>query len=522
MIAPTIRVLIAEDVAADAELEIRELKRAGLRVTPRIVDRHDDFVAALREFTPHVILSDFSMPGFDGMEALALAREISPDTPFVFVSGTIGEEYAIRALKGGATDYVLKNNLVRLPVAVSRALDEAKERGERQRAQAELDVARDRLREREAGLRRAQVMAKLGHVITGADGAFESWSETLPPLNGVEPSQMPKSTREWLEMLHPDDRERLRSASVEAAVKGSRVDLEYRLQRPDGAWMHMRQVIEPLPAITAEPERWFSTLQDVTEKKEAETRIIRLNRVHAVLSGINAAIVRIRDRPELFHEACRIAIDDGKSCMAWVGLVDREAMLVKPVAWHGTDAEYIHLMPLGLVDTEAHGRGLAGQAVRERTAITVDDMTQDPRILLRKEALERGFRSLIMLPLMIAEESVGVLALYAGEVGFFDEEEMKLLRELAGDIAFALEHMQKEERLRRLTRVNAMLSGINGVIARVRDRRELFQEACRIAVDTGGLRFAWLNIVDEKEMSLKPVASAGADEGVLKMIESDL
>src|SRR6266850_1812826 len=524
MIAPTIRVLIAEDVAAEAELEIRELKRAGLRVTPRIVDHRDDFVAALREFTPHVILSDFSMPGFDGMEALALAREISPDTPFIFVSGTIGEEYAIRALKGGAVDYVLKSNLVRLPVAVTRALEEAKERGERQRAQAELDVARDRLREREAGLNRAQVMAKLGHVITGADGAFESWSETLPSLIGVEPSQMPKSTREWLEMLHPDDRERLRGASIEAGVKGTRVDVEYRLQRPDGAWMHIRQVIEPMPgqSVAAGSERWFSTLQDVTEAKEAETRIIRLNRVYAVLSGINALIVRVRDREELLKEACRIAIEHGKFRMAWIGLVDREAMLVKPVAWHGTDAEYIHLMPLGLVDAEVHGRGLAGRAVRERTAITVDDMTQDPRILLRKEALERGFRSLVMLPLMIAEEAVGVLALYAGEVGFFDEEEMKLLRELAGDIAFALEHMQKEDRLRRLTRVNAMLSGINGVIARVRDRRELFQEACRIAVDTGGLRFAWLSIVDEKEMSLKPVASAGADEGVLNMIQSGL
>src|SRR2546426_12832715 len=118
--------------------------------------------------------------------------------------------------------------------------------------------------------------------------------------------------------------------------------------------------------------------------------------------------------------------------MAWVGLVDREAMLVKPVAWHGTDAEYIHLMPLGLVDTDAQGRGLAGRAVRERTAITVDDMTQDPRILLRNEALEGGVRFLVMLPLMIAEESVGGFALYAGGVGFFDGGEMEVARELAG------------------------------------------------------------------------------------------
>src|SRR3989449_7811014 len=278
---PTLRVLLAEDVAADAELEIREIKRAGLRVSHRIVESEKDFIRALREFAPDVILSDFSMPQFDGMEALRLAKELAPDTPFIFVSGTLGEEYAIRALKSGATDYVVKSNLVRLSAAVERALAEAKLLRVRRQTEAELEIARERLQEREARLRRAQLMAKLGHVITGADGAFESWSETLPPLIGIEPSQTPRSTREWLEMLHPDDRERLRSASVEAAVKGSRVDVEYRLRRPDGAWMHIRQVIEPMlgQSVAAELERWFSTLQDVTEVKEAETRIIRLNRV---------------------------------------------------------------------------------------------------------------------------------------------------------------------------------------------------------------------------------------------------
>src|SRR5882762_9049893 len=145
MQAPTIRVLLNEDVVDDAELELRELRRAGLRVAHRIVDTEKAFTEALRGFVPDVILSDFSMPRFDGMLALAIARELSPDTPFIFVSGTVGEEYAIRALKSGATDYVLKNNLMRLPAAVERAAAEANERREKRRAEAELDLARERL-----------------------------------------------------------------------------------------------------------------------------------------------------------------------------------------------------------------------------------------------------------------------------------------------------------------------------------------------------------------------------------------
>ncbi|MGH8737482.1 MAG: response regulator, partial [Burkholderiales bacterium] len=125
---PPIRLLLVEDVASDAELEIRELKRAGLRVEHRRVDTEPAFLQALREFEPEAIISDFSMPHFDGMYALTLARKVAPALPFIFVSGTIGEEYAIRALKNGATDYVLKNNLVRLPPAIERALQDAKER----------------------------------------------------------------------------------------------------------------------------------------------------------------------------------------------------------------------------------------------------------------------------------------------------------------------------------------------------------------------------------------------------------
>ena len=196
-----------------------------------------------------------------------------------------------------------------------------------------------------------------------------------------------------------------------------------------------------LGGLMSSTDHAFQLMQAQREKIE------RLTRVYAVLSGINALIVRVRDRDELFREACRVAVEAGEFRMAWLGVVDRQAMQVKPVAWQGVGSDYIQLMPLELSDAAPERYGLASRAVNERKSMIVDDMTQDPRILLRKEALERGVRSLALLPLIVAEEAVAVLALYAGEVGFFDEEEMKLLHELAGDIAFALDHIEKANRL---------------------------------------------------------------------------
>jgi PAS domain S-box-containing protein len=138
MIEKKIRILLAEDVQADAELILRELKRAGIACDTRRVEAAVDFRRELEAFQPNVILSDFSMPQFDGMEALKISNQSLPLVPFIFVSGTIGEEHAIRALKSGARDYVLKSNLLRLPAAVERALKETDERRARQALERQL------------------------------------------------------------------------------------------------------------------------------------------------------------------------------------------------------------------------------------------------------------------------------------------------------------------------------------------------------------------------------------------------
>ena len=140
-----LRILMLEDAARDAELEIHTLKRSGVSCECRRVEAEAEFVAQLEGFDPHIIVSDFTLPAFDGLSALKLARELRPDTPFIFVSGTIGEERAIEALKQGAADYVLKTNLARLAPAVTRAVQDAEERTSRER-QAKKEACLERLR----------------------------------------------------------------------------------------------------------------------------------------------------------------------------------------------------------------------------------------------------------------------------------------------------------------------------------------------------------------------------------------
>ena len=145
---PPLRILNLEDVATDAEFVERELRKGQIAFTLRRVDTRDAFVAALDGFAPEVILADYSLPTFDGLSALAIAQRLCPDVPFIFVSGAIGEERAIEALKQGAVDYVLKDRLARLVPSVRRALREAEERIARRRAEEALRQAHDDLEQR--------------------------------------------------------------------------------------------------------------------------------------------------------------------------------------------------------------------------------------------------------------------------------------------------------------------------------------------------------------------------------------
>jgi DNA-binding NarL/FixJ family response regulator len=148
-----LRILILEDMAADAELMEDELKQAGFNYVAKRVAGRSAFIKELKEFSPDLILADYSLPGFDGRAALKIAVDKYTDTPFIFVSGALGEELAIELLKKGATDYVLKNKLSRLVPSVKRALNELAERNERKKAENELRLKSKSLEEANTALR---------------------------------------------------------------------------------------------------------------------------------------------------------------------------------------------------------------------------------------------------------------------------------------------------------------------------------------------------------------------------------
>jgi len=230
--------------------------------------------------------------------------------------------------------------------------------------------------------------------------------------------------------------------------------------------------------------------RDITARKEAEEKIQRLNRVYAVLSGINALIVRVRGRDELFREACRIVVEAGRFRMAWIGVVDRETMKVEPVAWGGTAEAYFESAPLDVRSEVLEGRSLTGRAVREKTAVISNDVQNDARVAMKKQCAEHGINSLALMPLLVGGAAVGVLALYAGERGFFDDDEMKLLLELAGDISFALDYAQNQEKLDYL----AYYDSLTGLANRTLFHERLVQYVSAAQIDQSKLALVFVDI----------------------------
>jgi diguanylate cyclase (GGDEF)-like protein len=312
-----LHLLLVEDSESDTELTLRVLSAAGYSCNYRRVESEKEMRTALDDRLPDLILSDFSMPRFNGMSALALARADAPSVPFIFLSGTIGEERAIEALKSGAIDYVLKGNPKRLVPAVKRALADAE-------------------------LRRTSQLA--------------------------------------------------------------------------------------------------------------ERQVARLTRVLQMLSGINAAVVRIQNRDDLLKETCRLAHRVGGYAIAMVALINPTTRMARAVGWAGCDFLANSDDEFPVADHEAGDTSMLGRVMRTGHAALCEDIKQSPFVIDgREELIEAGVRSLACLPLRVDGTPVGSFLCGTATTGVMGPDELLLLEEVASNLSFALQYLDKQDAVRLLS-----------------------------------------------------------------------
>jgi diguanylate cyclase (GGDEF)-like protein/PAS domain S-box-containing protein len=601
-LATVLRVLLVEDSENDAHLVLRALSNGGYEVAHQRVDNAEALRAALNAEQWDLMLSDHNMQGFDALEALEIRRKHDLDLPFIIVSGSIGEQAAVEAMRSGASDYVTKDNLARLIPVVQRELKEAQARAGLRRAEEALSVSEERFRSLTAlssdwyweqdknyrFIRQGVDAANKEHVPPGATAGTERWNnptanlsaeewsahravlDARQPFHDLEYSRLGVNgdrrwvsvsgepvfdgtgefkgyrgvgkditdrkcaeqeldrfrqamdvsvdsiyltdaslrfvyvnetacrrsnlSREQLLRMGPHEilgtpAEQVRSEyalAISAGPKGIRLELPAEVADGTQRWVEIHR----RALFTGEGTYVLAIVRDITERKNAEKKISRLNRVYAVLSDINALIARVKSRDDLFNEVCRIAVDTGGLKMSWIGIVDSERSHVEPRAWEGADEAYMRAIPTRLSGTTPLEFSLTGRAVMDLMPVVSQDVANDGRILLKEEAIRRGFRSMAALPLSMSGEALGVLMLCAGEVGYFDAEEMKLLTGLAGDISFALEHIRKSERLDYL----AFYDELTGLANRTLFQERLDQFAAEARTKGGKLSLLLMDV----------------------------
>ena len=246
----------------DADLIVRELRRSGLSLETRRVDSAADYEHALAGFAPDLILSDYTLPGFDGSEALRIAQRQRPDTPFIFVSGTIGEERAIEALKQGAVDYVLKDNRARLAPAVERALKEAQERESKRWAMRKLEESEERFRF-------AMHYSSIGMALVDPNGRWLGVNPALCKILGYDESEL--LSRDALSITHPEDRfadgPQIRQVLLRQ-VEAYRTNK--RFVRKDGAVVWTEIAGSLVWQHSGKPHYFIWQIQDITDRIRAE------------------------------------------------------------------------------------------------------------------------------------------------------------------------------------------------------------------------------------------------------------
>ena len=315
---------------------------------------------------------------------------------------------------------------------------------------AERKEAEQALLSSEAQLKQAQAIAHLGSYEIDVLMGTSRWSDECFRILGLDPKNGALARQEFVDrVVHPEDR-RHAMQSFGQGIAGKPYNIQYRVMRPDGSIRFVQSMGEPIRNPEGAVVRFAGALLDITERKQSEDSLARLNRTLQTLYQCNQALVHATDEYELLQTICRILVEVGRVRMAWVGYRELDsAKTVRPVGQAGYDQGYVESVKATWADSE-RGQGPTGIAIRTGKPSWTKSIKTDPSIApWRAEALKRGYCSNISLPLMSDGEPFGALTLYAEEPNAFNERTVEQFTELSNNLAYGVIALRTREERKR-------------------------------------------------------------------------
>jgi PAS domain S-box-containing protein len=470
-------ILIVEDEAIVAEDLSERVGRLGYEVAG-VVRSGEDAIEFVRRERPALVLMDVRLAG--KMDGVTAAMEIhrKDDLPVVFLTAHSDETTVKRAQQADAFGYILKPfEVLDLRIQIEMAIH--KHAAER-RLRASAEDQRARREELEAlmeSIPTAIFIARDAQCqsITGNPAAMELLRMTA----GSNPSKTPGDQQRlpdyevWIDGRQVEARElpMQQATATGRMVQGAEAELVF----PDGSRRHIIGSAMPLFDETGNVRGCVASFTDITARKREAEELRRVNRTLRALAASNRAQLLAKSEPDLLHEVCRILTEECGYSMVWIGYAENDsAKSVRPMAHVGFEEGYLETLRISWADTE-RGRGPTGTAIRSGQACQCANMLTDPLFEpWRAEAFKRGYASSLAVPLLEEGTALGAITIYSGLPAGFAHDEVKLIGNLAQDVAFGITTL----RLRRARQqAEAQLSSLNRELEnRVQERTAKLNE----------------------------------------------
>ncbi|HPE86517.1 MAG TPA: response regulator [Bacteroidales bacterium] len=426
-----IRILIVEDLPSDVEMAVREIKKGGINFTWQVADNEKDFINLLPSFSPDIIVSDYSMPSFDGLSSLLITRSLQHFIPFIILTGSMNEETAVACMKAGANDYVIKEQIKRLPFAIKEAIENTKAKSEKSKLEKQLQESERKYR---------NLAESVSAILWEYDLTTDHWTYIAPQVKemlGYAAEEWTNSTF-WIDRIHPMDKKWVLEAFRQQTHQRNDHVIEYRFIKSDGTTIWLRDNIK-VEYKNTKPQKLFGLMSDITNKKKSE----EIQKFLYVVSQLAISTMHFDDYLKTIHHELKNII---KADNFYIALYNKKTDTYT-LPYHVDEFEDLSTQePVSLQNT------LTDYIRRSGTAQLITEKIEQ-ELRLKENIKLVGEPSPIWLgaPLINSStnEVTGIIALqdYKDE-NAYNEEDLNTLKIIAANIGIFLERRQTIEKLR--------------------------------------------------------------------------